>query len=63
MNKKVFYYDNGALEKRINNLLNNNNANLIFITITIFIIFLYYFTGIIYCEGGDTEVNTNNNST
>jgi len=36
----------------------NNNANLLFIIFTIFIIFLYYFTGIIYCEGGDSDINT-----
>lgn len=44
-------------------IIKNNNYNLLKIILTIFIIvLLYYFTGIIYCEGGDTDVNTNNNS-
>ena len=98
MNKKLFNYDNKALEKIINYLLNNNffyfiltiisllfsifislnigsyfvgfiisfwiyyknnNSNLLGIIITIsFIVIYYYLTGIIYCEGGDSEVNT-----
>jgi len=40
-------------------IFKNNNYNLIRIIITISILFLiYYFTGIIYCEGGDTDVTT-----
>src|SRR6267143_168494 len=59
MNKKLFNYDNKALEKIINYLLNNNFSNLLGIIITIsFIVIYYYLTGIIYCEGGDSEVNT-----
>ena len=37
----------------------NNNANLLGIIITIsFIVIYYYLTGIIYCEGGDSDINT-----
>ncbi len=36
----------------------NDNANLLFFKITITLIVIYYFTGTIYCEGGDTDVNT-----
>ena len=37
----------------------NNNSNLLGIIITIsFIVIYYYLTGIIYCEGGDSDINT-----
>jgi len=37
----------------------NNNSNLLGIIITIsFIVIYYYLTGTIYCEGGDTDINT-----
>src|SRR6266436_2254788 len=62
------FYSKIDSDKIINNLLNNNYfyfilsiISLLFsiIIITISILFLiYYFTGIIYCEGGDTDVTT-----
>jgi hypothetical protein len=36
----------------------NDNANLAFFKITISLIVIYYLTGIIYCEGSDTDVTT-----
>src|SRR6266446_5687159 len=53
------FYSKIDSDKIINNLLNNNYFYFILAIISISILFLiYYFTGIIYCEGGDTDVTT-----